>query len=240
MLERKHWMLAVTNADVFRGETQILWNISMEVQQGEKVAILGSNGAGKSTLLAAIVGVLPIAKGAVTFNGETLQGKRSYQIVKMGLALVPEGRRIYGDMSVWENLEMGAYPKRGRAHLVETMVHVLALFPILGKRKHQRAGTLSGGEQQMLAIGRAMMGRPEMLLIDELSLGLAPVVTQEIYQVLDGLTEETTILMVEQNVDQALKHSHRAYVLESGRMTQSGLSKDLVEDKDIRRAYLGM
>jgi branched-chain amino acid transport system ATP-binding protein len=240
MRERKHCMLRVTNADIFRGETQILWNISMEVQQGEKVAILGSNGAGKSTLLAAIVGVLPTAKGAVTFNGETLLGKRPYQIVKMGLALVPEGRRIYGDMSVWENLEMGAYPKRGRAHLVETMAHVLALFPILGKRKHQRAGTLSGGEQQMLAIGRAMMGRPEMLLIDELSLGLAPVVTQEIYQVLDGLTEETTILMVEQNVEQALKHSHRAYVLESGRMTQSGLSKDLVEDKDIRRAYLGM
>jgi branched-chain amino acid transport system ATP-binding protein len=233
-------MLRVTNADIFRGETQILWNISMEVQQGEKVAILGSNGAGKSTLLAAIVGVLPTAKGAVTFKDETLHGKRPYQIVKMGLALVPEGRRIYGDMNVWENLEMGAYPKRGRAHVLETMAHVLALFPILGKRKHQRAGTLSGGEQQMLAIGRAMMGRPEMLLIDELSLGLAPVVTQEIYQVLDGLTEETTVLMVEQNVEQALKHSHRAYVLESGRMTQSGLSKDLVEDKDIRRAYLGM
>jgi branched-chain amino acid transport system ATP-binding protein len=233
-------MLAVTHADIFRGETQILWDISMTVHPGEKVAILGSNGAGKSTLLAAIVGVVPTAKGTMTFHGQTLLGKRPYQIVKMGLALVPEGRRIYGDMSVFENLEMGAYPKRGRNHLVETMAHVLTLFPILGKRKHQRAGTLSGGEQQMLAIGRAMMGRPEMLLIDELSLGLAPVVTQEIYQVLDGLAAETTILMVEQNVEQALKHSHRAYVLESGRMTQSGLSQDLVEDQDIRRAYLGM
>ncbi len=236
----KRDMLTISGADIFRGETQILWDISLNVEGSEKVAILGSNGAGKSTLLAAIVGMLPTRKGKMTFNGEMLLGKKPYQIIKMGLALVPEGRRVYGDMTVWENLEMGAYPKRGREHTSETSKHVLRLFPVLEERKRQRAGTLSGGEQQMLAIGRALMGRPEMLLIDELSLGLAPLVTQEIYRVLDGLAEETTILMVEQNVEQALKHSHRAYVLESGRITCSGLSNELMEDEDIRRAYLGL
>jgi branched-chain amino acid transport system ATP-binding protein len=236
----KRDMLTISGAEIFRGETQILWDISLNVERGENVAILGSNGAGKSTLLAAIVGMLPTQKGKMTFNGEMLLGKKPYQIIKMGLALVPEGRRVYGDMTVWENLEMGAYPKRGREHTLETSKHVLQLFPVLEERKRQRAGTLSGGEQQMLAIGRALMGRPEMLLIDELSLGLAPLVTQEIYRVLDGLVEETTILMVEQNVEQALQHSHRAYVLESGRITRSGLSNELMEDEDIRRAYLGL
>ncbi len=154
------------------------------------------------------------------------------------LALVPEGRRVYRDMTVWENLEMGAYSKRGRQYLERSRSHVIELFPILDERKDQRAGTLSGGEQQMLAIGRALMSQPEMLFIDGLSLGLAPLVTKQIYLVLDGLAEETTILMVQQNVEQALKHSHRAYVLESGHMTRSGLSKDLKKDEDIRRAYL--
>lgn len=233
-------MLDVSEIKVFRGETQILWNISLNVRQGERVAILGSNGAGKSTLLAAIVGVLPPAAGKITFNGTSLLEKKPYQIIKLGLALVPEGRRVYRDMTVWENLEMGAYPKKRRQDIQATSRHVLELFPILKNRKHQRAGTLSGGEQQMLAIGRALMGRPEMLLLDELSLGLAPVITKEIYHVLDGLAAETTILMVEQNVEQALKHSHRAYVLESGHMTRSGASADLMADEDIRRAYLGL
>jgi branched-chain amino acid transport system ATP-binding protein len=158
----------------------------------------------------------------------------------MGLALVPEGRRIYSDMSVWENLQMGAYPERARQDMEKTSHDVLSLFPILEERSSQRAGTLSGGEQQMLAIGRALMSRPQMLLIDELSLGLAPVVTKEIYQVLDKLSDETTILMVEQNVEQALEHSQRAYILESGHITRSGYAKELIQDEDIRRAYLGI
>jgi branched-chain amino acid transport system ATP-binding protein len=157
----------------------------------------------------------------------------------LGVALVPEGRRVYRDMTVRENLEMGAYPQRGRRHLTETMADVLRLFPVLGERKKQRAGTLSGGEQQMLAIGRALMSRPKLLLIDELSLGLAPMITKLIYEVLSALGQELTLLLVEQNVEQALNSSQRAYILESGHMTRSGASADLIEDDDIRRAYLG-
>ena len=233
-------MLKISNLNVFRGETQILWDVSIEVKEGEKVAILGSNGAGKSTLLLSIMGVLPPSGGEIRFAGTPISGQKAHQITRVGLALVPEGRRVYGDMTVWENLEIGAYPKRGRKDLDQTRGHVIELFPILAERKHQRAGTLSGGEQQMLAIGRALMSSPRMLFIDELSLGLAPLITKEIFKVLDGLAWETTILLVEQNVEQALKHSQRAYILESGRVTRSGASEDLVEDEDIKRAYLGM
>lgn len=233
-------MLEVAAIDVFRGETQVLWEVSLEVHPGERVAILGSNGAGKSSLLAAITGMLPPRRGDITFKGESLAGMKPYQITQLGMALVPEGRRVYRDMTVAENLEMGAYPKRSRAQLQDTMEHVLHLFPVLAERKDQVGGTLSGGEQQMLAIGRALMSRPELLLIDELSLGLAPLITKEIYRALAGLAEETTILLVEQNVDQALQHSQRAYVLESGRMTRHGPSAELMADDDIRRAYLGM
>ena len=233
-------MLKISNLNVFRGETQILWDVSIEVKEGERVAILGSNGAGKSTLLLSIMGVLPPSGGEIRFAGTPISGQKAHQITRVGLALVPEGRRVYGDMTVWENLEIGAYPKRGRKDLDQTRGHVIELFPILAERKHQRAGTLSGGEQQMLAIGRALMSSPRMLFIDELSLGLAPLITKEIFKVLDGLAWETTILLVEQNVEQALKHSQRAYILESGRVTRSGASEDLVEDEDIKRAYLGM
>jgi len=233
-------MLKISNLNVFRDETQILWDVSIEVKEGEKVAILGSNGAGKSTLLLSIMGVLPPSGGEIRFAGTPISGQKAHQITRAGLALVPEGRRVYGDMTVWENLEIGAYPKRGRKDLDQTRGHVIELFPILAERKHQRAGTLSGGEQQMLAIGRALMSSPRMLFIDELSLGLAPLVTKEIFKVLDALSDETTILLVEQNVEQALKHSQRAYILESGRITRSGASEDLVEDEDIKRAYLGM
>jgi len=233
-------MLEISGIDVFRGETQVLWEVSIEVHLGERVAILGSNGAGKSSLLAAITGTLPLRRGTLAFKGESLAGLKPYQITQLGLALVPEGRRVYRDMTVAENLEMGAYPKRGRGQLERTMEHVLKLFPVLAERRHQVGGTLSGGEQQMLAIGRALMSRPELLLIDELSLGLAPLITKEIYRALAGLAEETTILLVEQNVEQALQHSQRAYVLESGRMTRNGPSEELMADDDIRRAYLGM
>ena len=233
-------MLEISGIDVFRGETQVLWGVTLEVKEGERVAILGSNGAGKSSLLAAATGILPLRRGTIRFNGESLAGLKPHRITRMGVAMVPEGRRVYKEMTVMENLEMGAYPKRGRARMSETMERVMNLFPALGRRKDQPAGTLSGGEQQMLAIGRALMSRPELLFIDELSLGLAPLITREIYRALDSLAGETTILLVEQNVEQALKHSQKAYVLESGRMTRSGLSAELLQDSDIRRAYLGL
>jgi branched-chain amino acid transport system ATP-binding protein len=233
-------MLEISGIDVFRGETQVLWGVSLEVHLGERVAILGSNGAGKSTLLAAATGLLPPRRGDIRFKGISLKGKRAHQITQLGVAMVPEGRRVYRGMTVLENLEMGAYPKRGRDQLGQTMEHVLRIFPVLDQRRDQRAGTLSGGEQQMLAIGRALMSRPALLLIDELSLGLAPLITREIYRALDGLAGETTILMVEQNVEQALNHSQRAYILQSGRVTRNGPSPELMQDADIRRAYLGM
>jgi branched-chain amino acid transport system ATP-binding protein len=233
-------MLNIETLDVFRGETQVLWDIDLDVAAGERVAILGSNGAGKSSLMAAITGTLKPHRGRIVFGDQSLVGLKPYQITQLGIALVPEGRRVYKGMSVRENLEMGAFVRRGRPYLKQTMARVFALFPVLEERAGQGAGTLSGGEQQMLAIGRALMSRPELLLIDELSLGLAPRVTKEIYAALDSLGSETTVLLVEQNVELALRHSERAYIVESGRVTGSGVSAELIDDPDIRRAYLGL
>lgn len=233
-------MLTISDVDVYRGETQVLWDIALEIHAGERVAILGSNGAGKTSLMAAITGMLTPGKGDIRFREQSLKGLKPFQITQLGIALVPEGRRVYKDMTVLENLEMGAFPKRGRPMRQRTLEHVFELFPKLMERKRQRAGTLSGGEQQMLAIGRALMSMPELLLIDELSLGLAPRVTKEIFAALEELGDDTTILLVEQNVEQALKHSQRAYIIESGRVTRSGMSAELMNDPDIRRAYLGI
>lgn len=233
-------MLDISGIDIYRGETQVLWDVSLTVHLGERVSILGSNGAGKSSLLAAITGSLAPRKGDILFKGESLVGLKPHQIAQMGVSLVPEGRRVYKEMTVLENLEIGAYPKRGRPLLRRSLEHVMRIFPVLERRSSQRAGTLSGGEQQMLAIGRALMNCPDLLLIDELSLGLAPLVTKEIYRTLNELAEETTILLVEQNVEQALRNSQRAYILESGCITRSGVSGELSEDEDIRRAYLGI
>jgi branched-chain amino acid transport system ATP-binding protein len=233
-------MLKVDGMDVFRGETQVLWDIALQVRPGERVAVLGSNGAGKSSLMAAITGLLPPRRGTVRLRDQPLAGLKPYEITQRGIALVPEGRRVYKDMSVRENLEMGAFPRRGRARRQTTLERVLSLFPKLRERARQRAGTLSGGEQQMLAIGRALMSLPDLLLIDELSLGLAPLVTKEIYAALAGLGAELTVLLVEQNVELALRNSQRAYIVESGRITRSGASEALMHDADIRRAYLGL
>ncbi|HSV93690.1 MAG TPA: ABC transporter ATP-binding protein [Desulfobacterales bacterium] len=233
-------LLDVSHVDLCRGETQVLWDICLSVEPGERVAILGSNGAGKSSFLAAVTAALPPATGDIRFDGRSLVGLRPHQVTALGIALVPEGRRVYRDMSVHENLEMGAFPKSARGRLKETLAHVTELFPILGQRRDQLAGTLSGGEQQMLAIGRALMSRPRLLLVDELSLGLAPMITKSIYRTLAALGSEITILLVEQNVEQALNFSTRAYILESGRLTRSGASADLMADADIRRAYLGL
>ncbi len=233
-------LLEVSHLDVHRGETQVLWDICLEVHAGERVAILGSNGAGKSSFLGALTGTLASSRGEIRLDGRPLSGLRPHEITGLGIALVPEGRRVYKEMTVGENLEMGAFPKSARPHLKETLRRVTDLFPILGRRRDQPAGTLSGGEQQMLAIGRALMSRPRLLLVDELSLGLAPMITKTIYRTLTGLGEEITILLVEQNVEQALHFSQRAYILESGRMTRTGGSAELMADAGIRRAYLGM
>lgn len=233
-------MLKVSGIDVCRGETQVLWGVSIDVAAGECVAILGSNGAGKSSLMGAITGVLPIRAGAIEFKGQTVSGSPPYEVTKLGIALVPEGRRIYKEMSVRENLEMGGYPRRARDHIQQSLERVFTLFPALKDRSRQSGGTLSGGEQQMLSIGRALMSRPELLLIDELSLGLAPRITKEIYQTISSLASEITVVLVEQNVEMALKHSQRAYIMESGRITRSGLSEALMVDDEIRRAYLGL
>jgi branched-chain amino acid transport system ATP-binding protein len=233
-------LLEVTHVDLFRGETQVLWDVSLSIAPGERVAILGSNGAGKSSFLAAVTAGIPPATGEIRFNGRSLVGKPPHEVTGLGIALVPEGRRVYKDMSVRENLEMGAFPKSARGRLKETLEHVVQLFPILGQRHDQPAGTLSGGEQQMLAIGRALMSRPRLLLVDELSLGLAPMITKSIYRTLSELGADITILLVEQNVEQALNFCQRAYVLESGRITRFGKSADLIQDVDIRRAYLGL
>jgi branched-chain amino acid transport system ATP-binding protein len=233
-------LLDVSHVDLFRGETQVLWDITLSIGQGERVAVLGSNGAGKSSFLAAVTAALTPARGDIRFDGVSLLGRRPHQVTALGIALVPEGRRVYKDMSVRENLEMGAFPRNARGRLKETLAHVVELFPILGKRRDQAAGTLSGGEQQMLAIGRALMSRPKLLLLDELSLGLAPMIIKSIYRTLSALGSEITILLVEQNVEQALNFSERAYILESGRLTRSGASAGLMADADIRRAYLGL
>ncbi|MCU0605511.1 MAG: ABC transporter ATP-binding protein [Desulfobacterales bacterium] len=233
-------LLEVEQIDLFRGETQVLWGVSLALAPGERVAVLGSNGAGKSSLLAAVTAAIPPAAGAIRFDGRSLAGKRPHDVTGLGIALVPEGRRVYKDMSVRENLEMGAFPKRARGRLKQTLEHVIQLFPILGQRRDQPAGTLSGGEQQMLAIGRALMSRPRLLLVDELSLGLAPMITKSIYRTLSELGSDITILLVEQNVEQALNVSRRAFILENGRITRSGRSSDLLQDADIRRAYLGL
>jgi branched-chain amino acid transport system ATP-binding protein len=233
-------LLDVADIDLYRGETQVLWDVSLSIEEGERVAILGSNGAGKSSFLAAVTATLRPARGEIRFDGQSLIGRKPHEVTGLGIAVVPEGRRVYKDMSVRENLEMGAFPKSARSRLKETLEHVIQLFPILGQRQEQPAGTLSGGEQQMLAIGRALMSRPKLLLVDELSLGLAPMITKSIYRTLTRLGADITILLVEQNVEQALNFSQRAYILESGRMTRTGRSADLMQDTDIRRAYLGI
>ncbi len=234
-------MLEVKAVNVFRGEAQILWDLSMNVKKGEVVTLLGANGSGKTTFLESVLGIHHPQKGEIFFLGKNISAESPFNITRMGVGCVPEGRRLFKDMSVYENLEMGAYPLRARGSLQETVKWVFSLFPVLEGRKGQIAGTLSGGEQQMLAIGRALMSKPELLLMDELSLGLSPKITKEIYGAIGKLrTEGVTILVIEQNATLALRHSDRGYVLETGRITIQGTSPDLLGNEHIRKAYLGM
>ncbi len=233
-------MLELKNVEAFIGENQVLRDVSLRVPAGTSVAVLGANGAGKTSLIRTIMGSLEAVSGQILFNGCDICRMSPHEVSRLGVATVPEGRRIFVDMSVADNLMMGAYLPRGRKVLQESLDEVLTLFPVLKERMAQRAGTLSGGEQQMLAIGRALMSRPDMLILDELSLGLAPLVVQGIYQALDTVRERMTMLLVEQSVDMALKNTSYAYILETGKVVRQGPSAELIADPEIKKAYLGI
>jgi branched-chain amino acid transport system ATP-binding protein len=232
-------MLRLENVHTFYGNIEALKGVSIDVEQGQIVTIIGANGAGKSTLLMTICGSPKAASGRVLYEGQDISRLATYDIVKLGISQVPEGRRIFSRMTVHENLQMGAVPNQGR-WFEEDLGRVFALFPRLKERRHQRGGTLSGGEQQMLAIGRALLARPRMLLLDEPSLGIAPILVKQIFEAIVEInrTQGLTILLVEQNAYQALKIAHRGYVLATGRMVMSGTGRELLGNPEIRAAYL--
>jgi branched-chain amino acid transport system ATP-binding protein len=232
-------MLEVTDLHVYYGEIHALKGISFRVSQGEIVTLLGNNGAGKTTTLRTLSGLLAPRRGDVRFEGSSLLGVPPHAVVLKGITHVPEGRRIFNRLSVVENLEMGAYT-RGDASIADDMEHVFSIFPRLKERRSQVAGTLSGGEQQMLAIGRALMARPRLLLLDEPSMGLAPVLVEQIFETVLAINRQgVTILLVEQNAAMALSIAERGYVLETGRLPLEGGARELADNPDVRRAYLG-
>jgi branched-chain amino acid transport system ATP-binding protein len=233
-------VLRLEGVEAGYGDVTAVRAVSLEVRAGEIVALIGANGAGKTTTLRAIAGLLPLRQGRVELDGRRIDGLGSAAVVAAGVAHVPEGRQLFPTMTVQENLELGARTAEGRARRPETLARVFALFPRLSERQRQLAGTLSGGEQQMVAIGRALMARPRLLMLDEPSLGLAPVVVGSIFANLTAINRDgLTILLVEQNVLRALRLSHRAYVLENGTITLAGPSPTLLADERIKRAYLG-
>lgn len=233
-------MLKVQDINLFYGAIQALRNISFHVQPGEIVSLIGANGAGKSSILNAISGVHTIASGEILFEDQSIKKLPPFRLVSMGLSQVPEGRRVFAKMSVFENLEMGAFTRSDTPGIDLDMERIFTHFPRLKERRRQLAGTLSGGEQQMLAMGRAMMSRPKLLMMDEPSMGLSPLLVQEIFDIIREINQEgTTILLVEQNAQMALSLAHRAYVLETGRIIKSGSGQALMQDEDVRKAYLG-
>ena len=233
-------MLKIDNIDVYYGAIHALKGITLEVNKGEIVTLIGANGAGKSTTLRTISGLLKPKTGSINFNGQPIAGVKAHEIVKLGISQVPEGRRIFAEMTVMENLDMGAFTRSDKAGIKDDLEKVFARFPRLAERKDQLAGTLSGGEQQMLAMGRALMSRPTLLLLDEPSMGLAPLLIKEIFHIIEDINKTgTTVLLVEQNANMALSIANRAYVLETGRITLSGDAKKLAASEDVRKAYLG-
>lgn len=233
-------MLKIDNIDVYYGAIHALKGISLEVNEGEIVTLIGANGAGKSTTLRTISGLLKPKAGSITFLGQNIAGVRAHEIVKKGISQVPEGRRVFAEMTVMENLDLGAFVRKDKAGIQQDLKHVFELFPRLEERKNQSAGTLSGGEQQMLAMGRALMSRPKLLLLDEPSMGLAPLLIKEIFNIIVDINKSgTTVLLVEQNANMALSIANRAYVLETGRITLSGKAQNLAASEDVRKAYLG-
>lgn len=233
-------VLKVSSINVFYGGIHAVKNVSLEVRRGELTTLIGANGAGKTTTLEAILGLLPIATGEVTFCGESILGRPVHENVRNGLVLCPEGRRIFPDLTVDENLDLGAYHRRSHAETKEDLGRVREMFPVLRERASQMAGTLSGGEQQMLAIARALMSRPKLLMLDEPSLGLAPILVSRIFGALRDLKRRhVTILLVEQNARQALEIADNAYVLETGKVVKTGTGRELASDPHVVNAYLG-
>ena len=225
---------------VFYGVIQAIKGISFEVNQGEIVALIGANGAGKTTILHTVTGLVPAKAGQIQFDGKDLLKTPSHKIVSMGMAHVPEGRRIFQELSVYENLQLGAFTRRDKAEVAESLKMVYTRFPRLEERKKQIAGTLSGGEQQMLAIGRALMSKPRIILMDEPSMGLSPLFVSEIFDIIQEINRAgTTVLIVEQNAKKVLSIANRAYVLETGKIIQSGEAQSLMNDDSVKRAYLG-
>jgi len=234
-------LLKISNIDVFQGTFQALWDVSLEVKAGEIVGLIGANTSGKSTLLDSISGLLHPAKGKIEFLGKDISAAEPFQIVELGITQVPEGRGIFPDMSVLDNLILGSYNRRARSRRKENLQNVLEHFPILESRKKQTAKTLSGGEQQMLVIGRGLMADPKLMLLDEMSLGLAPIIVTELYKALKQIRDRgITILFVEQNVKRSLQEADRAYILEVGRVTLSGTAGELREDEGVKKAYFGV
>jgi branched-chain amino acid transport system ATP-binding protein len=235
-------MLKLKNIHTYYGNIHALKGIDLEVSEGEVISLIGANGAGKSTTLMTISGIVPAKKGSVEFKGEDITETPPDAIVKMGICQVPEGRRIFPYLSVAENLDMGAFLRNDNDEIVKDLDYVYSLFPILAERKNQAGGTLSGGEQQMLAISRALMSRPEVLLLDEPSLGLAPIIVKQIFNIIKKINtdQKTTIFIVEQNANLALKAAHRGYVMENGVITLTDTGKNLLVNEDIKKAYLGI
>ncbi len=233
-------LLKVENLSVYYGMIQALKGISFEVNQGEIIALIGANGAGKTTTLHALSGLLPAAAGSIRYKGEELTKIPGHKIVSLGMAQVPEGRRVFANMSVLQNLKMGAFTRKDKQEMADTLEMIYHRFPRLEERKNQLAGTLSGGEQQMLAMGRALMSHPDIILMDEPSMGLSPIFVNEIFNIIQDVNKDgTTVLLVEQNAKKALSIAHRGYVLETGSIVQEGNAQDLLNDESIRKAYLG-
>jgi branched-chain amino acid transport system ATP-binding protein len=235
-------MLSLAGVKTYYGNIQALKGIDLEILQGEIITLIGANGAGKSTTLMSICGIVPPRAGSITFEGRPIHGMKPNEIVRLGICQVPEGRRIFPFLNVLENLDMGAFLRRDKADLKRDLDYVLTLFPILAERRNQAGGTLSGGEQQMLAISRALMARPRLLLLDEPSLGLAPLVVRQIFDIIRKINQEqkTTIFLVEQNANLALKVAHRGYVMENGRITMADAAASLLANEAVRKAYLGI
>jgi branched-chain amino acid transport system ATP-binding protein len=235
-------MLELRNVQAYYGSIQALKDISLEINSGEIITLIGANGAGKSTTLMSICGIVPPRSGEILFKGEPIQDKSTDQIVAMGICQVPEGRHIFPALSVRENLDLGAFLRTDREGIKRDLDYVFSLFPILAERRNQPGGTLSGGEQQMLAMSRALMARPQLLLLDEPSMGLAPLIIQQIFGIIKQINEEqnTTIFLVEQNANQALRIANRGYVIENGRITISDAADRLLSNAEVQKAYLGM
>lgn len=233
-------MLTIKDLEVYYGVIQAIKGVSFEVNQGEVIALIGANGAGKTTILHTITGLISPKKGSVEFEGHELTKLPAHKIVSLGMAHVPEGRRVFADLSVYENLRMGAYTRKDKGEIEETLEKVYDRFPRLKERRNQMAGTLSGGEQQMLAMGRALMSKPKILLMDEPSMGLSPIMVNEIFSIIQEVSDSgTTVLLVEQNAKKALAIADRGYVLETGKIVLEGKASDLLNDDAIKKAYLG-